>query len=202
MQYGFYFDQNRCTGCFTCVVACHDWHDTPAGPASWCRLKTTEKGKYPDLFVSHLFMACYHCLNPACIAVCPSGAVTKRDQDGIVVVDREACLGKDACGQCFDSCTYGAPQFGPEEDAKMQKCNLCIDRWAKGDRPTCVQACPTRALDAGPMDDLRTTYGKVESTDGFSYLTELMPSIVFKPKEDARNLATQKVRIKPDAEAA
>jgi anaerobic dimethyl sulfoxide reductase subunit B (iron-sulfur subunit) len=35
MQLAFYFDQTRCTGCYTCVVACKDWHDIPAGPASW-----------------------------------------------------------------------------------------------------------------------------------------------------------------------
>jgi len=51
MQMGFYFDQTRCTGCFTCVVACKDWHDVPPGPASWMRVTTVEKGKYPDLFV-------------------------------------------------------------------------------------------------------------------------------------------------------
>ena len=44
MQMGFYFDQTLCTGCYTCIVACKDWHDVPAGPASWMRLKTVEKG--------------------------------------------------------------------------------------------------------------------------------------------------------------
>ena len=43
-QYGIYINQNRCTGCFACVVACKDWHDVPAGPASWIRVKTVEKG--------------------------------------------------------------------------------------------------------------------------------------------------------------
>ncbi len=200
MQYGFYFDQNRCTGCFTCVVACHDWHDVPAGPASWCRLKTTEKGKYPDLFVSYLFMPCYHCLSPACVAVCPADAITKRDEDGIVTVDREACLGRDACGECRDACTYDAPQFGDGEGSKMQKCNLCIDRWAEGAKPACVQSCSTRALDAGPMDELQTKYGNINSADSFTYLMELMPSIVSKPKEDTKGLAVEKVRTKPTPE--
>ncbi len=198
MQYGFYFDQNRCTGCFTCIVACHDWHDVPAGPASYGRLKTTEKGKYPDLFMSHLFMTCHHCQSPACASVCPADAITKRDEDGIVTVDREACLGKDACGECLDACSYGAPQFGAEKDCKMQKCSLCIDRWAEGLKPACVEGCPTWALDAGPMDELQAKYGEVKEADGFTYLPELMPSIIFKPKRDAGDLAVQKVRIKPD----
>jgi len=197
MPYGFYFDQNRCTGCFTCIVACHDWHDVPAGPASWVRLKTTEKGKYPDLFMSHLFMACYHCADPACVSVCPADAITKGD-DGIVTVDEEACLGKDDCGQCLEACSYDAPQFGPEEDSKMQKCNLCKDRWAEGTKPVCVQGCPTWALDAGPMDELQKKYGNIKEADGFTYDETLMPAVVFKPKRDTNNRVVQKIRIKPD----
>ena len=197
MQYGFYFDQNRCTGCFTCIVACHDWHDVPAGPASYVRLKTTEKGKYPDLFVSHLFMPCYHCRNPACAAICPVEAITKRGEDGIVTVDRDACLGKEDCGQCLDACSYDAPQFGPEKDCKMQKCNFCIDRWAEGTKPACVQGCPTWALDAGPMEELQAKYGKGREADSFTYLPELLPAVVFKPKKDIRDLEVRKVKIKP-----
>jgi len=78
-------------GYFACVVACKDWHDVPAGPASWLRVKTIENGKYPSLFVAFLPMMCYHCLKPAC----PVNAITKRENDGIVTVDRETCLGKD-----------------------------------------------------------------------------------------------------------
>ena len=98
MQYGFYFDQNRCTGCFTCVVACRDWHDVPAGPARWMRLLYREEGKFPKVFVSHMATPCYHCTEPVCAYVCPNEAITKRDEDGIVVVDREKCREEKACG--------------------------------------------------------------------------------------------------------
>ena len=54
MQMGFYFDQTRCTGCYACVVACKDWHDVPAGPASWRKVATIEEGNFPDLFVAFL----------------------------------------------------------------------------------------------------------------------------------------------------
>ena len=89
MQLGFYFDQTRCIGCFTCIVACKDWNDVPAGPASWRRVITIEKGTYPDLFVAFLSTACYHCANPACSAACPVGAISKRDNDGVVIVDSD-----------------------------------------------------------------------------------------------------------------
>ena len=98
MQLGFYFDQNRCTGCFACAIACKDWHDIPAGPARWMRVLYREEGRFPRLFVSHVASSCYHCKEPVCAFVCPNEAITKRDEDGIVVVDREKCRDEKTCG--------------------------------------------------------------------------------------------------------
>jgi len=182
MQLAFYIDQTRCTGCYTCVVACKDWHDVPAGPASWVRLVTIERGKYPNPFLAYLPSPCYHCAEPACISACPVNAITKREQDGVVVVDGETCLGKDNCQLCLEVCTYDAPQFGAEENAKMQKCDFCIDRWPEDKKPICVDACPMRALDAGQVDEMQTKYGEVKEAAGFAYSDELRPSVVFKPK--------------------
>jgi len=197
MQIGLYFDQTRCTGCYTCIVACKDWHDVPAGPASWIKVKTVEKGKCPDLFVAFLPAACYHCLEPACVDACPANAITKRKEDGIVEVDREACLGRDNCQSCLEACPYDAPQFGAEENAKMQKCDLCIERWAEDKKPICVDACPMRALDAGPLEELRAKYGDSREAESFVYSEKLIPSITFKPKKDTKGLAVQKVEIAP-----
>lgn len=197
MQYGFYVNQNRCMGCFACVVACKDWHDVPAGPASYMKVRTLEKGKYPDLFVSFLPTTCYHCAKPACVPACPVNAITKRDEDGIVTVDREACLGKDECNMCLDACPYEAPQFGAEENPKMQKCDLCLDRLAEGKEPICVASCPMEALDAGPIDELRKKYGNFKETENFTYSEELAPSIVLKPKRDTKGLAVQRVEVAP-----
>jgi len=182
MQMGFYFDQTRCTGCFTCSVACKDWHNIPAGPANWLRVTCIEKGKFPDVFVAYFISGCWHCANPACATACPVGAISKRHDDGVVVVDQERCLGKDNCDMCLQACPYQAPQFGAEQNAKMQKCNFCIDRLAEGKEPICVGACPMRALDAGPLDQLIAKYGEVRDAEGFLYSAELAPSVVFKPK--------------------
>ncbi|MCP4749790.1 MAG: 4Fe-4S dicluster domain-containing protein, partial [Proteobacteria bacterium] len=168
MQYGMYIDQNRCTGCYACMVACKDWHDVPAGPASRIRLKTIEKGSYPSIFVVFLPSTCYHCQNPDCESVCPTGSITKREEDGIVTVDRETCDGFEECGLCLESCPYEAPQF-EAEDAAMQKCDLCVDRWAAGKKPACVSSCPLLAMDAGPMDELQAKYGDLKETEGFTY---------------------------------
>ena len=183
MQMAFYFDQTRCTGCFTCIVACKDWNDVDAGPASWRRVITIEKGKYPDLFVAFLSTTCYHCLEPACVSSCPVNAITKRKTDGVVVVDREVCLGKDYCDMCLQACPYDAPQFGAEENAKMQKCHFCLDRLAENRKPACVGACPMRALDTGPMEELQAEYGDIREAEGFGYFEKLIPSIRLKPRK-------------------
>ncbi|MDP3063318.1 MAG: 4Fe-4S dicluster domain-containing protein, partial [Chloroflexota bacterium] len=128
MQVGFYFNQSRCTGCADCQVACKAWHDIPAGPEQWIRVNYTEKGKFPDVFVSHLVSTCYQCLDPVCIPACPTRAIAKRKEDGIVLVNSELCLGNIECNvKCLKACPYDAPQFGPETGAKMSKCNFCLD---------------------------------------------------------------------------
>ena len=182
MQLAFYFNQERCTGCYTCVVACKDWNDISAGPVSWIRVIAIERGKYPHPFVAYLPTACYHCAEPACIPACPVNAISKREQDGIVIAEKELCLGRSSCQMCLDACPYDAPQFSAEEHAKMQKCNLCLERWSEGKKPICVEGCPTRALDAGSLDEMRTKYGEVKEAIGFTYNEELRPSVTFKPK--------------------
>ncbi len=200
MQYGFHFNQNRCTGCFICVVACRDWYDVPAGPASRLRIQTTEKGKFPDVFVARLPITCFHCVQPTCVPACPVDAITKREEDGIVVVDRDACLGKDSCSLCLDACPHDAPQFGDEDNAKMQKCDFCEERLAEGHPPICVASCPVRALAAGPMDELGAKYGDSRVAEGFEYSEEMSPSILFNPSMDTNGLAVQKIDIRPRTE--
>ncbi len=185
MQYGFYFDQSRCNGCFTCLIACKDWHEYDLGsePGNWIKVSNIEKGRFPNLSMSYLFLTCLHCAAPSCIPACPVGAITKREKDGITVIDREACLGNEDCdGFCQEACPYKVPEFGSEPGARIQKCNLCLDRWAEGKKPICVAACPMRALDAGPLDELKTGYGGVRIADGFVYSEKVNPSIVFKLK--------------------
>ena len=188
MQLAFYFDQTRCIGCYTCTVACKDWHDIPAGPANWRRVITIEKGRYPNLFVSFLSQGCYHCAEPSCVSACPAGAISKRESDGVVVVNSEECLGAEECGRaCLVVCPYDVPQFGSEDNAKMQKCDFCLDRWNENKPPICVAACPTRALDAGPFEEMQGKYGKIADAVGFIYNDDVKPSIVFKPKPEAHS---------------
>jgi len=182
-QMGFYFDQARCTGCYACVVACKDWHDITEGSVSLIRLNIIEKGRFPDLFAAYLASPCYHCEDPPCVRACPTNAITKRASDGIVLVDREKCLGKRECRTlCLNACPWDAPQFGIEEDARMQKCDLCLERLDQGQQAVCVEACPMYALDVGPLHELRARYGKGFEAEGFRYSKKFRPSLVLRPR--------------------
>jgi anaerobic dimethyl sulfoxide reductase subunit B (iron-sulfur subunit) len=124
-------------------------------------------------------------------------AITKRAEDGIVVVNREVCLGLDKCDRCLKACPYDAPQFGDEANAKMQKCDLCLDRFPEGKKPICVEGCPMRALDAGPLDELKAQYGGELDAEGFTRNKKIGPNIIFKPRRDNANRPLVRVDICP-----
>ncbi len=180
MQLGFYFDQTRCVGCFTCAVACKDWHDIPAGTAHWLKVHCVEEGMFPHPVVAYHVRPCYHCEDPACPSHCPAQAISKSTDNGIVAVQGELCLGQEQCGTCKEVCPYGSPQFGNGADAKMEKCDFCRERWQEGKKPVCVEACIMRALDAGEMHALERAYGAKREMKGFLYDDSLMPSVVLK----------------------
>ena len=187
MQLGFFFDQTRCSGCLTCVIACRQWHSIDHDITKWRRVETIEEGSFPNLRVSFLSLSCLHCQNCPCISSCPTLAITKREQDGVVLVDPNKCVGGLSCGQCREVCPYGMPQFNPEQESKMEKCNFCSDRLAQGKRPICVEACPMGALDSGPLDELLKRHEDNREAGGFSFSRETNPSIVFKGKNGARS---------------
>ena len=181
-QMGFYFDQTRCIGCYTCSVACKDWNDIPVG-VNWRLIKSIEEGKFPKLSLAYLSISCHHCINPPCVKACPTEAIIKRQSDGIVIVNSEKCLGKNDCGsKCLKVCPWDIPQFRSEENAKMEKCNFCLERLEQGQQTICVEACPMYAIDAGSIDELIEKYGDITEAEGFKYSNIIKPSIIFKPK--------------------
>ena len=157
-QLGFFIDASRCTGCRTCTIACKDKNGLEIGRnfrrvteysgGDW---KTTFDGAGDaKVFAYYISVSCNQCSDPACVKACPTGAHFKRKEDGLVLIDPAKCIG---CGACFKACPYGAPQFDPKAK-KMTKCDTCLDRRAKGINPTCVDACPQRAIEFGDMEEL------------------------------------------------
>lgn len=180
MQLGFFFDQSRCSGCFTCVLACRQWHSTEYEVMNWRRVETFENGTFPDVKVSFFSLSCMHCKNPPCVSSCPVSAIFKQKEDGIVRVDSEKCLGEPNCGLCKKACPYQIPQFNPNLDLKMEKCNLCLDRLHEGKRPICVDACPMHALNVAPLNELSKRYGHSKKAQNFKYAEEAKPSIILR----------------------
>ena len=182
-QFGFFVNQSRCIGCFTCSVACKDWHDITATSVNWMRITQIEEGKFPDLTLFYLPIACNHCKNPPCLLACPTKAIIKRENDGIVIVDSEKCLGYIECGaRCLKVCPWDVPQFENHNKAKMQKCDLCVDRIDEGKYPICVEACPMYALDVAPLEELQQKYGFSKEAIVFEFKDKYQPSIIFNNK--------------------
>jgi anaerobic dimethyl sulfoxide reductase subunit B len=154
-QYIFYHDAERCIKCYTCEVACKQWHGIKAGTIKFRRLEETVTGTFPDVKRKFKSIACMHCVKPRCIEACPEGAISKRAEDGIVVVDRFKCSG---CRACYEACPVKAPQF--DEDGTMQKCDMCLERIENGQQPVCVTNCPTRALQWGTLEELASIITK------------------------------------------
>ena len=150
-QYGFFVDTTRCIKCWACVVACKQWNGIKAGGVSRRKVEETVEGTFPNCTRTFVSKACNHCEDAACVASCPTGALTKREEDGMVVFDREVCIG---CQPCSTVCPFGVPEYDVD-DLKLNKCDGCVTcgRTEEGETH-CVATCPTKALHFGPLDEM------------------------------------------------
>lgn len=188
-QYGFYFDSERCTGCKTCELACKDYKDLGTD-VNFRRIYEYTGGTWnqqsngcwhQDVFAYYMSISCNHCANPACTAVCPTGAMHK-NEDGFVIVNEETCIG---CRYCHMACPYDAPQYDAQK-GHMTKCDGCYSRVKAGQKPICVDACPLRALDFALIDELRAKYGEQASIAPLPPTEITHPNLVVKPNKNAR----------------
>ena len=105
------------------------------------------KTEFEDVFMMYLPRICEHCINPACVSACPSGAMYKREEDGIVLVDQNACR---AWRHCVTSCPYKKVYFNWKTH-KAEKCNLCFPRLENGQPTICSETCVGRIRYIGVM---------------------------------------------------
>ena len=96
--------------------------------------------EYEQVFMMYLPRICEHCLNPSCVASCPSGAMYKREEDGIVLVDQEQCRG---WRYCVSGCPYKKTYFN-WQTGKAEKCTLCYPRIENGFPTICSETCVGR----------------------------------------------------------
>lgn len=105
------------------------------------------KFEYEQAFMFYLPRICEHCLNPSCVASCPTGAIYKREEDGIVLVDQDRCRG---WRQCVGGCPYKKMYFN-HKTGKVEKCTFCYPRIEIGQPTICSETCVGRLRYLGLM---------------------------------------------------
>lgn len=142
------------TGEFMDILWGPNWEDDLAGghitgleDPNVVKMEKQIRTEFEDVFMMYLPRICEHCLNPACVSSCPSGAMYKRDEDGIVLVDQNACR---AWRHCVSSCPYKKVYFNWQTN-KAEKCTLCFPRIEAGMPTICSETCVGRIRYLGVM---------------------------------------------------
>jgi len=181
-------------GCHACAVSCKEWnaggHSSPLTDLNpyekdpmgvWFnRVHVYETDDGENTRTVNFPRSCLHCEEPACVTVCPTGASYKREEDGIVLINADTCIG---CKLCSWACPYGAREYD-SDDGVMKKCTLCIDRIYNENlleserQPACVTACPVGARHFGDLGDPDSDISKLSVSRG-GY--DLMPESGMKP---------------------
>ena len=161
---GMLYDATICIGCKACEVACNSANGLPPDTGASDGLYQAPKSlnaqtkniikiyqEQGTSSFSFMKQQCMHCIDPACVAGCPMGALTK-DSLGIVGWSGTLCIG---CRYCQIACPYNIPKFEwSQVNPKIVKCELCRHRIAAGGIPACVEVCPRQAVIYGKRADL------------------------------------------------
>lgn len=188
---GLVIDLDICVGCHACATSCKEWntsgHSAPLTDLEpygenpdgvWFNRihsyeVTDENGRSQTV---NFPRSCLHCDNAPCVTVCPTGASYKREEDGIVLVNADTCIG---CKLCSWACPYGAREYDSDAGV-MKKCTLCVDKIYNQNLPehsrvpACVAACPTGARSFGDLADKNSEVSKlVDERAGYDLMPEL-----------------------------
>lgn len=172
----FLTDATLCIGCKACEVACKEWNQVPAdgfnftgnsydntnalGASTWRhvmfleqpkRLGTQITGTEDPFRWQFLSDVCKHCEHSGCLEACPTGAIVRTELES-VFIQSDVCNG---CGYCVVSCPFGVVEKNHEVGTAF-KCTFCYDRQRDGLMPACAKTCPTRSIQFGDINDLRS----------------------------------------------
>ena len=197
-QFGWHVNIAKCIGCKGCEAACKQEFNLKPGLR---RRKVIEQEGFTGAagaeqpFRRFISMSCNHCATPACVSACPSGAITKDANTGVVTIDEKKCTG---ARRCIAACPYGAISYDPETK-KADKCTGCAHRLnstvlpVEKRIPACVLSCTSYALhfsaDLAKIDG--GTFGEAKKTTepptGYADLSDpalTNPSVRFSLKRD------------------
>lgn len=166
-RYAIAVDVERCTGCYSCFLACKDEYvgndhlplslAQPQKGQKWITPKEVEYGQGTKIKVDYITVLCQHCEDAPCMQAGPAGAVYRRD-DGIVIIDPEKAKG---CKEIVNACPYRAV-FWNEAQNLPQKCSMCAHMLDAGEKNVrCVEVCPTQAMVFGDLDDPESKISKL-----------------------------------------
>lgn len=153
----FVIDADRCIGCKGCQVACKMENEVALGSNRNKVYDVGPTGVFPNLEMYFLPVMCQQCENPSCVAVCPTNACYKNEEDGVILIDQDKCI---ACHACEKACPYQANTFNKERRV-MDKCTICSQLRGVGETPACVKNCSGTALHYGDIEDPESEVSKL-----------------------------------------
>lgn len=169
-QYAIVIDVDRCIGCLGgCQVACKNEHDIPLGPSRSKLYTVGPNGIFPKLEMYFVAVMCQQCAHPVCVDVCPAGACYKDENDGVIRIDRQRCIG---CQRCKNACPYDAIIFNKELRV-ADKCDICSERRSEGLEPVCVMNCSGKAILFGDMNDENSAASRAVKEAGKEHVFSL-----------------------------
>jgi formate dehydrogenase iron-sulfur subunit len=168
---GFFTDTSVCIGCKACEVACKEWNQLKGEPPQFLD-SFDNTGKLDDQNWRHVAFidnvpnapmvegngqawlmfsdVCKHCKHASCMEVCPTNAIIRTEFD-TVFIQQDVCNG---CRDCISACPFGVIGFS-EHTGTAHKCTFCYDRLQNNLTPACAKACPTQAIQFGPLEEMQ-----------------------------------------------